>query len=191
MNETISVLLRRSVRKYIDKQINEDDLNSILETALYAPTGGNHQYTRFFVVQNKEKLEEINNIVKTEFRKREIDEALYQNKTIIKAKNDNYNFMFHAPVLIIVVSDKDHGNSMADSANAIENIQIAAATLNLGACWINQLHWLTDNAMMRDYICKLGINDNEDIFGSVVLGYPAQLLGKASPRKTGRIIRIK
>ena len=179
MNETISVLLkRRSVRKYLDKQIDEEDLNIILETALYAPTGGNHQYTRFIVVQNKEKLDEINDIVKAEFSKRELDETSYQNKTVIIAKKDGFNCMYHAPTLIIVVSDKTHANSMADSAVSIENIQIAATSLNLGACWINQLHWLTEYDSMRNYLYKLGMKENENIFGSVALGYPASSLGK-------------
>lgn len=192
MNETISVILkRRSVRKYLDRQISDEDLNVILEAALYAPTGGNHQYTRFLVIQDSKKLQEINSIVKSEFAKRDIIEGVYQNKTIIKAKKEGYNFMFHAPTLIVVAAPKEHGNSMADSANAIENIQIATTSLALGACWVNQLHWLTDNELLRNYMKQLGMSDDEDIFGSVVLGYPALPLHKPTSRKDGRIIIIK
>lgn len=194
MNETIlTILKRRSVRKYADEQIKDDELNIILQTALYAPTGGNHQYTRFIVVQNQNKLKELNEIVRKEFSSREIIDGVYQNKTIIRAKKEgeNYNFMFHAPALVVAISPKNHGNSMADSANALENIQIAATSLGLGACWVNQLHWLTDFEPIRKFMYELGMSEDDDIYGSVVLGHPALRLQEPSKRKDRRIIIIK
>jgi hypothetical protein len=56
---------------------------------------------------------------------------------------------------------------------------------------INQLHWLTDNKVLRSYMSQLGMSDDEDIFGSVVLGYPALSPQKPTARKDGRIIVIK
>lgn len=194
MNETImTILKRRSVRKYTEEQIKDNELNLILESALYAPTGGNNQYTRFIVVQNHDKLKELNELVRKEFSGREIIDGVYQNKTIIRAKKEgeNYDFMFHAPTLVVAISPKNHGNSMADSANALENIQIAATSLGLGACWVNQLHWLTDFEPIRKLMYELGMSEDEDIYGSVVLGYPALRLQEPTKRKEGRIIKIK
>lgn len=193
MNETISVLLkRRSIRKYLPEQIDDNSLQVIIDTGLYAPNGGNHQYTRFLVIQNEIKLQEISGIVRREFAKRDIIEGQYQNKTIIKAiQQENYNFMFHAPILIIAVAPKTHGNSMADSANALENMQIAATALGLGSCWVNQLHWLTENQSIRNYLEPLGLDNDEDIFGSIVIGHSALPLHKPAPRKEGRVVMIK
>ncbi len=192
MNETISVLLtRRSIRKYLPEQIGDDSLQVIIETGLFAPNGGNHQYTRFLVVQNGTKLREINAIIRQEFAKRDIVEGQYQNTAIIKAKQqENYNFMHHAPTLIIAVAPRKHGNSMADSACALANMQIAAAALGLGACWINHLHWLTDNQSIRSYLEPLGLGKDEDIFGSIVVGYPALPLPQPTVRKVGRVVMI-
>ena len=193
MNETISVLMkRRSIRKYLPDQINDDDLTTILQTGLYAPSGGDHQYTRFFVIQDTQRLYEISSIVRQEFAKLDIIEGQYQNKTIIKAKQqENYNFMYEAPTLIVAVAPKTHGNSMADSANGLENMQIAATALGLGACWVNQLHWLTGNEVLRSYFEPLGLSEDEDIFGSIVIGYPALPLHQPTSRKEGRIVIVK
>jgi nitroreductase len=89
------------------------------------------------------------------------------------------------------VAPKTHGNSMADSANALENMQIAATALGLGACWVNQLHWLTENKALRDYLEPLGLKQDEDVFGSIVVGHPDQPLPKPSARKEGRVVMIK
>jgi nitroreductase len=193
MNETISVLLkRRSIRKYLPEQIDDDSLQTIIQTGLYAPNGGNHQYTRFLVIQNRAKLRELSAIVRREFAKKDTIEGQYQNKTIIKAKQqEDYDFSFNAPTLIIAVAPKTHCNSMADSANALENMQIAATALGLGACWVNQLHWLTDNQVIRDYLEPLGLKEDEDIFGSIVVGHPGQPLQKPPARKEGRVIIIR
>jgi nitroreductase len=191
LNETISVILKRqSVRKYQEKQIKEEDLDLLLKAALSAPTGGNHQYTRFIAIQNKQVLEDINSIILREFSVKEVTEGNYQNKSIIKAKKNDYNFLHKAPSLIIVVSKKNHGNSMADSANAIQNIQIAATSLELGTCWINQLHWLTEAESLRTYLSQFGLEEDENIFGSVVIGYPMLPQRENSKIKDGRVIIV-
>ena len=55
MNETIQTLLtRRSVRKYQNIQIKENDLNLILKAGSYAPTGMGDQPWHFVAIQNPE-----------------------------------------------------------------------------------------------------------------------------------------
>lgn len=80
---------------------------------------------------------------------------------------------------------------MADSANALENMQLAATSLGLGACWGNQLHWLTDNSTLRNYLEPLGLGKDENIFGSIIVGYPDQPWPEPSPRKEGPVVIVK
>ena len=180
---------RRSIRKYQPQALSKEQLGAILEAGLYAPTGGNHQYSRFIATQNKQILEEINQIVKEEFAKRDLEEGCYQNKTIVKAKKEGYSCLHQAPALIIAVAPRAHGNSMADCANGLENMQIAAWSLGIGTCWINQIHWLTKNPRMRDFLYQLGMRADEDVFGSLVAGHPAEKR-EAPPRKEGRLVII-
>jgi len=184
-----TMIRRRSIRKYLDREVPEDLLDQIIQAGLYAPSGGNHQYVRLFVLQGKERLERLNSELCRAFFERKPDSSDYQNKSVLRARKSGCHFLFHAPVLISAVSPRDHGNSMADSANALENIQIAAAALSLGACWVNQPHWLTDCTPIREVFEELGMSREEDIFGSVVLGYPAAKITSPPPRKEGRIVR--
>lgn len=193
MNPTIKTLLtRRSVRKYLPQQITDQQLDIILQTALYAPTGGNNQLTRFIVIQNQNLLEEFKILTRERMAAKEIVPGGYQNAAILRAREGKrFDCLMGAPTIIHVVAPKTYDNAMADSANAIQNMQIAATSLNLGACWVNVPHWLTNDAVFRQWMERLGMRPDEDIYGSVVIGYPAGELPSAAPRKPNRIQIIK
>ena len=60
MNQTIEDLkTRRSIRKFKDEQISDEDLKTILETGTYAPTGRGAQSPKIVVIQNPETIKEF------------------------------------------------------------------------------------------------------------------------------------
>lgn len=60
MNQTIEDLkTRRSIRKFKDEQISDEDLKIILETGTYAPTGRGAQSPKIVVIQNPETIKEF------------------------------------------------------------------------------------------------------------------------------------
>lgn len=189
MNPVIATILdRRSVRAYEPGQIKDEELQAVLKCALYAPTGGNLQNSRFLVIQNPELMEELNSVIREELASREIVEGEMMAKGIRRARQEGYHFIFHAPTLINAVAPRDHSNSMANCCTGLENIQLAAASLGLGSCWSNQPHWLTDVPAVREIFGRLGLLEDEDIFGSVSIGYPAYVAKNAAARKEGRIV---
>lgn len=106
-------------------------------------------------------------------QKMEIEPDTYVSlrNSINASKTGDYVFHYNAPVLIVTANKKDYGNAMADSACALENMMIAANALDLGTCWINQLHWLTEHEEVQTYMKGLGLKDNETITGGLILGY--------------------
>jgi len=168
-----NILSRRSIRKYTDQQIGDGDLNKILEAAKYAPTGGNSQTWHFTVLQNKEKLLELNECIRVAFKNLEVDEKTYKSIRAgkIASKNDSYSFYHNAPTLIIVSNNADYGNAMADSACALENMFLTSNDLNLGSCWINQVSWFENIKSVRNILTKMGILVSDKICGSISIGY--------------------
>lgn len=81
-------------------------------------------------------------------------------------------FLFHAPVLILAANQKDYCNNMADCACALENMMLMANALDLGSCWVNQLKWLNENPDILTYLQKLGLKEEERIYGGLVIGHP-------------------
>ena len=184
-----NILTRRSVRKYKTEQIADLELESILEAAKYAPSGGNSQSWHFTVVQNGDKLEELNQWVRNAFSNLVIDDTTYRSKKAGKAAavSDSYNFYYHAPTLVIVSNEREYSNALVDTGAALQNIFLAAHALDIGSCWINQLTWFCDDIPVRSMLTSLRIPENHKVCGAAALGYIAGNLPKAVPRKEGTV----
>ena len=114
---------RRSVRKYLIKQIEWDKVGQILDAGRMAPSSGNLQNWQFLVV---------------------IDEL--KKKQIAEASARQY-WMANASVLMIVcekpeITEKYYGirgtrlYSIQNCAAAIENMLLMAHALGLATCWV-------------------------------------------------------
>ena len=173
MDALEAILTRRSTRSYQTQMVDKKLVNQVIEAGRYAPSGGNNQTTHFMVITNEKVLQELAELVEQEFAKMEVVEGIYASlkSSIERSKRGGYIFHYNAPILIVVANKKDYGNAMADSACALENMMIAANALDLGSCWINQLHWLDENNVIRAYLEGLGLGKDETITGGLSLGY--------------------
>ncbi len=177
---------RRSIRKFKEHQLPKELLFPILEAGQYAPSGGNNQSTHMIVIQNKEILQKLKSLVEYAFSQMEVEDNMYESiKNSIRAsKKGGYEFFYKAPTLIIVANKKGYGNAMADSACVLENMMLAATGLEVGSCWINQLHWLDNHTAIRAFLMELGLLDNETICGGLALGF-AEYMPTNPIKRTG------
>lgn len=196
MNAIEAIMTRRSTRSYQEKEVEKEKLTKVIEAGRYAPSGGNNQTSHFLVIQNKEVLKKLATMAQELFAKMQIDENTYSSlkMSIQLSQKGNYVFHYNAPVLIVVANQKDYGNNMADCSVAVENMMIVANDLDLGSCWINQLHWLTEDKLMLAYLQELGLKENERVYASMALGYAKSEDGKpnrqALKRKGNEVIYI-
>ena len=166
---------RRSTRKFQERAVDKELLETIVEAGRYAPSGGNSQTTHFFVITDKSVLNELAVLVKDEFSKMEEAPGMYRSivNSIRASKGGSYIFHYNAPALIVTANKKDYGNNIADCACAVENMMLMANALNLGSCWINQLKWLNENEAVNAVFRKFGMAEDERIYGAVSIGYAA------------------
>ena len=111
-----TILERRSIRKYTNESVSEDDIKDLLRAAMAAPSAHNKQPWEFIVVKDRQLLAEI-------------------------TKFHPYSKMLNeAPVAIIVCGDQEKEESagywVQDCSAATENILIAAQSKGLGAVWL-------------------------------------------------------
>lgn len=193
MNTYESIITRKSTRKYLDKEVSQELLEKIIETGRYAPSGGNSQSNHFLVIQNKQIIDHLVKMVERAFSQMEITENMYRSlqNSINLSKKGGYVFCYNAPVLIIVANKKDYGNNQADCALALENMMLEANELDLGSCYINQLKWLNEDQKILSYLQSLGMNEDERVYGSLIVGYPdtndGKPLRKVLPRKGNEV----
>jgi len=119
---------RLSVRSFDEKKdVPKEIVDKILEAGCQAPSAGNIQPWRFWVIRNPEL------------------------KARIATAALNQRYISEAPVVIVVCSDLDisaeaysgRGRELyaiQDTACATENILLAAYSEGLGACWVGAFY---------------------------------------------------
>ena len=168
------IVTRHSTRKFKEEAVPQEVLDKAIEAGRQAPSGKHKNQSRFIVIRKKEVLQELIALVQQEFAKMEVTPENDDNfgGAIRAAKKGGYVFMYNAPVLIVVANKRDYGNKYADVSCAMQNMMLAANALDLGSCWINPLRWLQDNPVLRAYLQKLGMAEDEEVCASLSIGYP-------------------
>jgi nitroreductase len=163
MNEVLkTIAARRSTRQFKPGQITDDELRAILEAGLQAPTGHNDQSCYFVVIQNGEKIGEISEGSKAEMRKIPLD-------WIAKIGGiEKFNIFYNAPTVVLVAARKDAVSPVPDACAAIQNMVIAAESLNVGSCWNGFAHFYFTSP---ERLKSIGIPDGHAVHFGVALGY--------------------
>jgi nitroreductase len=179
MNEVLKAIAnRRSIRKFKDAQIKEDELNAIIEAGLSAPSGHNTQPWYFTVIQDKAAMKEISEGSKAEMKK---NSNPWVKQT---GNNETFNIFYNAPTAIIVSVRKDAVTGDADISAATQNMLIAAESLGIGSCWIGLARFYFENPTSYK---RLSIPEGYEAKFGVVFGYkPEGFVGKAPERKYKR-----
>jgi nitroreductase len=186
---TDTIHARRSTRCFAARQITPEQLETLLDAAVWAPSGGNSQSWLFTAIQNKKALLSLNELVREGFR-RWVPDDDYPGKLGARAASEkaDYNFYDHAPTVVVASNRPNYENAMADCALGLENLFLAAQSLGLGSCYLNQLHWLRGDPAVRDFLFTLGIPREHTICAAAAVGYIAK--ASAAPARRQGTVRI-
>jgi len=172
MTEAMKNLLeRRSVRAYTNEAPSHDQLEQIMQAAVYAPSAMGQQSWHFLVIESPTAMQKV--------------EAL-----LAKALGrPDYHF-YGAPAIILAAGPRDNRNAMADCAVALENIFLAAHSLGLGTCWINQFRDAWDDRELAAELTRLGLPEGYVVYGASIVGHPVSV-GQPKPRRQGLVTYVK
>ena len=151
---------RRSVKKFTDKQVNDDDLKEILAAATNAPSGMNLQSPKIIVIQRKDVIEKFS----------KWNMSFYPDE--LKDKLGDFDPFYNAPTLIIVLADKNVPTCVEDASLVIGNILNAASSLGVGSCWIHRAREEFDTIQAKELLKVWNLSEDYIGVGHVVLGYP-------------------
>ena len=172
MNEAIQCLKeRRSCRNYKPDMIPEEILGQILEAGSYAATGMGKQSPIMIAVTDKATRDQLSRM----------------NAAVMGASNDPF---YGAPVVIIVLANRDIGTYLYDGSLVMGNLMNAAHALGIGSCWIHRAKEEFESEEGKALLATLGIEGNYEGIGHCILGYEAAPSRPAAPRKENYIYRI-
>jgi len=188
-----AVYQRRSTRAYTGEQVPEEVVEAILDAGRHAPSANNRQGTHFYVVLNEAKRAELTKVITGVFAGLEVKEGMTPPlvSSIERAKQGEVDPTYGAPVLIVTTNVKGNVNAAADCACAMENMMLTASAYGLGNCWVNQFFSFRDAPPVKEFFAGLGVTDEEEIYGSLAVGYTENLADTPHPRTGNPVTYIR
>jgi len=166
-NERINTIFsRRSIRKYTAEPVGEQNIKTLLEAAMAAPSASNRKPWHFVVVTDRKKLDAL-------------------------ADSHPYGKMlFEAPLCFAVCGDPTISERfwVQDCSAATENLLLAAVALDLGAVWLGAYPSEERVAAIRKV---LGVPNNIVPLNLISMGHPAEQKGPRTQYDEERVHREK
>jgi len=180
MNTVIETIKnRRSIRRYLPEQIKEVELEAILEAGMYAATGHNDQPWHFTVIQNSELINYISSKTKESMAKSPIDWVAQMGS------NERLNLFYKAPTVVIVSGKEGTYSPLTDCSAAIQNMAVAAESLNIGSVWIGLVSFFFQDA---EEVKKLNIPEGYTPYYALCLGYKDRTKPVATPERKKDVV---
>lgn len=145
---------RRSIRQFQARAIEPSKIDALIEAALRSPTSRGRNPWEFIVVNDRQLLNQLG-----------------------QAKQHGSAFLSDAPLAIVVAADRDKSDVWTEDCSiAAIVIQLAAAELGLGSCWVQIRLRPHDAGSSAESFVKelLGLPDTHVVECVIGIGYPAE-----------------
>lgn len=137
---------RKSVRKYLNKSVEEDKIDAIVKAGMAAPSGMDRRPWEFVVVTDREALDSM------------------------AAKLPYAKMLTNAPLAIVVCGDTTRSSYWyLDCSAATQNVLLAAEALGLGAVWTAAYPYEDRIDVVRQ---NTGLPENIVPLCVIPIGYP-------------------
>ncbi len=160
---------RTSIRKFIDKPVEDELIKEIIKAGMCAPSALNRQPWEFYVIDNKEIMDRITAV--------------------------SPNFDKDSPIQVVVVGRLDYINGgdildywIEDCAAVTQNMLLAATALGLGSLWCGVFPRKDRCDAIKEI---LGLKDNQMPFSFLHFGYMGEEPNPKDKYQEERIHYIK
>ena len=151
---------RRSIRKYINKEISNEIIDDLITHGSMAPSAHNKQHWYYVVVRGELKNKIGDLLINGD-----------RNSVIVTA-----NVIKECSALILVYNNEEEYFAHMSIGASIENILLRATELDLGTLWIGYI------VKVADEVNKL-VNMDKELISAIAVGYKDEEPIKR-PRKT-------
>lgn len=168
MDTIKTIMTRRSIRKFKETPVTEEQIKALLEAAMNAPSAGDGRPWHFVVTTDRSKLDALADSV------------------------DEGNAMFkQAQAAVLICLDESlegfKGFGPQDCSCAAQNLQLAAHELGLGTVWIAIINVPPRVAGCRDV---LGVPETLIPFALFPLGVPGETLEPEYRYDESKVCRV-
>lgn len=178
---------RRSIRKYQDRQISREDMETIIEAGIYAPNAGGGQRSIIVGIRNAELAEKIGRLNVTRFDRSRLSGSYVSTEqpSIIDDPTMKSGF-YGAPAVCAVFAMKNFLYSIPDAFCCAENMVLMATELGISSCVIARGEETFDNEIGAALLKEWDIPESYIARCFVTLGYCDGEYPQPKSRKTQR-----
>lgn len=189
------IFMRRSVRAYAPRQVDEATIRGLLDAAVQAPTAMHGEPWAFVVVQDRALLKRYSDVAKGNWpteasRYRELHrgtDAAAASAFAERFASPDFCVFYDAPALIAVCAKHPGPFAAADCWLAAENLMLAACALGLGTCCIGSAIPALNSPAIK---AELGIPSGVEVVAPIIVGVPSTE-AVDSPRRPPDILAWK
>lgn len=175
MNDVIrSLKTRRSIRKFKPDMPSREEIAQIIDAGLYAASGRGQQAVITIAVTDKALRDKI-----------------ASDNCRIGGWPADFDPFYGAPVILIVLANKNWPTGIYDGSLVMGNLMQAAHALGLGSIWIHRAKEEFETDDYKKLLSDLGIEGEWEGIGHCALGYADCDAPAAAPRKDGRVFWIE
>ncbi len=174
MNDIIKAMKeRRSIRKFKPDMPSAADIDQIIEAGLYAPSGMGKQAAVILAITDKT-----------------VRDRLSDANRRIGGWQEGFDPFYGAPVILVVLADKECRTSIYDGALVMQNLMLAAHSLGLGSIWIHRAKEEFEQEEWKSFLRSHGIDGDFEGVGHCAIGFADCEQPQPTPRKDGRVFRV-
>lgn len=189
---------RRSVRKYLDKNVPREMIEQVIDAGRMAPSAKNRQPWKYIVLGGESKAEFLEHMKKGIMREENGCALLPDSKMGIPDAWNTYRVMAEAPVLIVILNmncgspfveiDADHRFAeICDTLSigaSIENMLLRATEMGLGTLWIANTCFAYKE--LTNYL-----DTTQQLAGAIALGYANENPAQRPRKKIDEIVEYR
>lgn len=167
---------RRSVRNFKNKDIPREQFERLIAAARFAPTAKNTQNLRWIVLESREQVVKLAELVVEWMRllpqvDPKTDEAMHASG-LVRAWERGVDVITRtAPQLAVVVAPQWRWGQV-DAAIAASYLELLAQAQGIGCCWGGYLCMAFEHPAAQPVRDFLGIGPDEMGFAAQMMGYP-------------------
>ncbi len=182
---------RRSHRYFKNKAIPREDMEKLIDTCRYAPTGSNVQTVEIIVIQNSEKIKKLSDLTIDFFEdmgtdiEKQVDQLKSENRTIpenlqkmvtyksrlVMARQAGINPIFYnAPAVIVFHSPANTSTPKDNCVIASTTMTLTAMTMGLESTYIGLFEAAAIGYPSVNE--ELQLPDGHNVYSVLIMGYP-------------------
>ena len=183
---------RRSIRKYQDRQISREDMETIIEAGTWAPNAGGGQRSIIVGVRNAELADRIGRLNVARFDRSKLSGGYVSadQPSVIDDPTIKSGF-YGAPAVCVVFAMKNFLYSIPDAFCCAENMVLMALELGISSCVVARGEETFDNEIGAALLREWNMPETYIARCFVTLGYCDGDYPRPKPRKAHRAIIVE